>query len=105
MISSVEEAIEHHRRTRRAYMHAARRAHAAQLSEKFILNWLYYDKMRTPEKDASFCAHFDRRVFAKAAMRCFIRHARASNRKLLSALAMRRFMASLPSTYSQPFGI
>ena len=86
---SIPDALYLHRATRHRYMNAARRAQAKAnfWNEKCIVrnkwgSWPLYEKVLRPW------------MFHAGALRCFVRHARAANRKLVQVKRLQRMLSS-----------
>lgn len=100
---SIPSALSLHRATRERYMAAARSARHDEWGRKSLLNFLYYDKFMTNAKEIRIARIYHERVFCKRAKLCFLRHARAANRKLV---AVKRFQRQLETSWvpmRQPF--
>lgn len=93
---SIPDTIALHRATRDRYMDAARSARHDERGRKSLLNFLYYDKFMTAEKELRISRLHHERVFCKNAKRCFLRHARAANRKLVAVKRLDRMLKNSP---------
>lgn len=86
---SIPSALSLHRATRDRYMFAARSAREAVRIAKYVINnrHAFADYLKVP-RHTEMENLYKERQFNKDALRCFLRHARAANRKLV---ALKRF--------------
>lgn len=95
---SIPETLVHHRRTRSIYMSAARRAENTSC--------FYYESWGAHLTCGCGMAAYSERMMSwhRLARDCFIRHARAANRKLIAVKRFQREMSRAISLGYEPNG-
>lgn len=101
---SIPHTLSLHRATRDLYMRTARRARDDAWECKIELNRLWHFP-RESYNEYLAEAYYRGVKYGRGAMRCFLRHARAANRKLVAVKRLERQMIMAPyiGTGSDPW--